>query len=179
MWNIWGKTVLHLTLLCFSFCQSIYFLLLDCSEKQCSFVAHVSKEVMWNHLKGTDANFCLSWQHLKATTMTGLINKETRCALPLSVSDITSCVRGYTLALTASMTYENIEDHAIEGERSIFKAVLKTSHPFFLYSDLICNYLPKYGCWEQFYWTVMYIEKKASLFVCLLFTLCFPLFLWL
>uniref|UniRef100_A0A3P9LZF8 von Willebrand factor A domain containing 5B1 n=1 Tax=Oryzias latipes TaxID=8090 RepID=A0A3P9LZF8_ORYLA len=47
--------------------------------------------------------------------MTGLINKETRCALPLSVSDITSCVRGYTLALTASMTYENIEDHAIEG----------------------------------------------------------------
>uniref|UniRef100_A0A3Q2ZPI6 von Willebrand factor A domain containing 5B1 n=1 Tax=Kryptolebias marmoratus TaxID=37003 RepID=A0A3Q2ZPI6_KRYMA len=47
--------------------------------------------------------------------MPGLINKETRCALPLSVSDITSCVRGYTLALTASMTYENIEDHAIEG----------------------------------------------------------------
>ncbi|XP_037539730.1 von Willebrand factor A domain-containing protein 5B1 [Nematolebias whitei] len=47
--------------------------------------------------------------------MPGLINKETRCALPLSVCDITSCVRGYTLALTASMTYENIEDHAIEG----------------------------------------------------------------
>ncbi|XP_039657425.1 von Willebrand factor A domain-containing protein 5B1 [Perca fluviatilis] len=47
--------------------------------------------------------------------MPGLINKENRTALPLSVSDITSCVRGYTLALTASMTYENIEDHAIEG----------------------------------------------------------------
>ncbi|XP_018541948.1 von Willebrand factor A domain-containing protein 5B1 [Lates calcarifer] len=47
--------------------------------------------------------------------MPGLINKENRSALPLSVSDITSCVRGYTLALTASMTYENIEDHAIEG----------------------------------------------------------------
>ncbi|XP_029911660.1 von Willebrand factor A domain-containing protein 5B1 [Myripristis murdjan] len=47
--------------------------------------------------------------------MPGLINKERRNALPLSVSDITSCVRGYTLALTASMTYENIEDHAIEG----------------------------------------------------------------
>ncbi|XP_013887062.1 von Willebrand factor A domain-containing protein 5B1 isoform X2 [Austrofundulus limnaeus] len=47
--------------------------------------------------------------------MPGLINKESRCALPLSVCDITSCVRGYTLALTASMTYENIEDHAIEG----------------------------------------------------------------
>ncbi|XP_041858789.1 von Willebrand factor A domain-containing protein 5B1 [Melanotaenia boesemani] len=47
--------------------------------------------------------------------MPGLINKENWCALPLSVSDITSCVRGYTLALTASMTYENIEDHAIEG----------------------------------------------------------------
>lgn len=48
--------------------------------------------------------------------MPGLINKENWMALPLSVSDITSCVRGYTLALTASMTYENIEDHAIEGE---------------------------------------------------------------
>lgn len=47
--------------------------------------------------------------------MPGLINKENRSALPLSVSDITSCVRGYTLALTASMTYENIEDHAIVG----------------------------------------------------------------
>ncbi|KAM8864024.1 von Willebrand factor A domain-containing protein 5B1 isoform 2-T2 [Spinachia spinachia] len=47
--------------------------------------------------------------------MPGLINKEKRSALPLSVSDITSCVRGYTLAMTASMTYENIEDHAIEG----------------------------------------------------------------
>ncbi|XP_070696142.1 von Willebrand factor A domain-containing protein 5B1 [Pempheris klunzingeri] len=47
--------------------------------------------------------------------MPGLISKENRSALPLSVSDITSCVRGYTLAMTASMTYENIEDHAIEG----------------------------------------------------------------
>ncbi|XP_029993756.1 von Willebrand factor A domain-containing protein 5B1 [Sphaeramia orbicularis] len=47
--------------------------------------------------------------------MPGLINKETRSALPLSVSDISSCVRGYTLAMTTSMTYENIEDHAIEG----------------------------------------------------------------
>ncbi|XP_029689047.1 von Willebrand factor A domain-containing protein 5B1 isoform X2 [Takifugu rubripes] len=47
--------------------------------------------------------------------MPGLMNKENRSALPLSVSDITSCVRGYTLAMTASLTYENIEDHAIEG----------------------------------------------------------------
>ncbi|XP_072304931.1 von Willebrand factor A domain-containing protein 5B1 [Eucyclogobius newberryi] len=47
--------------------------------------------------------------------MPGLINKESRSALPLSVSDITCCVRGYTLAMTASMSYENIEDHAIEG----------------------------------------------------------------
>nr|XP_055045072.1 von Willebrand factor A domain-containing protein 5B1-like [Misgurnus anguillicaudatus]XP_055045073.1 von Willebrand factor A domain-containing protein 5B1-like [Misgurnus anguillicaudatus] len=47
--------------------------------------------------------------------MPGLINKSKRSALPLSVSDITSCVRGYTLAMTASLTYENIEDHPIEG----------------------------------------------------------------
>ncbi|KAJ8390152.1 hypothetical protein AAFF_G00110260 [Aldrovandia affinis] len=47
--------------------------------------------------------------------MPGLINKGKRSALPLSVSEITSCVRGYTLAMTASMTYNNIEDHPIEG----------------------------------------------------------------
>ncbi|XP_064161735.1 von Willebrand factor A domain-containing protein 5B1-like isoform X1 [Anguilla rostrata] len=47
--------------------------------------------------------------------MPGLINKGKRTVLPLSVSDITSCVRGYTLAMTASMTYNNIEDHPIEG----------------------------------------------------------------
>ncbi|KAL4623768.1 von Willebrand factor A domain-containing protein 5B1 [Arapaima gigas] len=47
--------------------------------------------------------------------MLGLINKGKRNALPLSVSEITSCVRGYTLAMTASLTYNNIEDHPIEG----------------------------------------------------------------
>ncbi|KAJ8360616.1 hypothetical protein SKAU_G00171410 [Synaphobranchus kaupii] len=47
--------------------------------------------------------------------MPGLINKVKRSILPLSVSEITSCVRGYTLAMTASMTYNNIEDHPIEG----------------------------------------------------------------
>ncbi|KAJ8412009.1 hypothetical protein AAFF_G00142760 [Aldrovandia affinis] len=47
--------------------------------------------------------------------MPGLINKGKRSVLPLSVSEITSCVRGYTLAMTASMTYHNIEDHHIEG----------------------------------------------------------------
>ncbi len=59
--------------------------------------------------------------------MPGLINKENRSALPLSVSDITSCVRGYTLAMTASMTYENIEDHAIEGECTLQKSNLRPS----------------------------------------------------
>uniref|UniRef100_A0A8C9V8C5 von Willebrand factor A domain containing 5B1 n=1 Tax=Scleropages formosus TaxID=113540 RepID=A0A8C9V8C5_SCLFO len=47
--------------------------------------------------------------------MPGLINKGKRNALPLSISEITSCVRGYTLAMTASLTYNNIEDHPIEG----------------------------------------------------------------
>lgn len=56
------------------------------------------------------------WENTyQSATMPGLINKAKRSALPLSVSDITSCVRGYTLAMTASMTYENIEDHPIEG----------------------------------------------------------------
>ncbi|XP_028850711.1 von Willebrand factor A domain-containing protein 5B1-like [Denticeps clupeoides] len=47
--------------------------------------------------------------------MPGLINIGKGTALPLSVSEITSCVRGYTLAMTASLTYNNIEDHAVEG----------------------------------------------------------------
>ncbi|MGH0130602.1 UNVERIFIED_CONTAM: hypothetical protein FKN15_005493 [Acipenser sinensis] len=47
--------------------------------------------------------------------MPGLINKNKRSALPLSVSEITSCVRGYTLVTTASMTYNNTEDNHIEG----------------------------------------------------------------
>ncbi|XP_054650173.1 von Willebrand factor A domain-containing protein 5B1 isoform X2 [Dunckerocampus dactyliophorus] len=47
--------------------------------------------------------------------MPGLINKENCSPLLLSISDITTCVRGYTQAMTASMAYENIEDHAIEG----------------------------------------------------------------
>ncbi|KPP75063.1 hypothetical protein Z043_105722 [Scleropages formosus] len=51
----------------------------------------------------------------KRSTMPGLINKGKRNALPLSISEITSCVRGYTLAMTASLTYNNIEDHPIEG----------------------------------------------------------------
>lgn len=53
---------------------------------------------------------------LKSRSMPGLINKEKWKALPLSVSDISSCVRGYTLAMTASLTYDNMEDHPIEGE---------------------------------------------------------------
>ncbi|MBN3301352.1 VW5B1 protein, partial [Amia calva] len=47
--------------------------------------------------------------------MPGLINKGKRSALPLSISEVTCCVRGYTLAMTASMTYDNIEDNPIEG----------------------------------------------------------------
>ncbi|KAK1803443.1 hypothetical protein P4O66_020881 [Electrophorus voltai] len=52
---------------------------------------------------------------VSSVSMPGLINKAKRSALPLSASDITSCVRGYTLAMTASLTYENIEDHPVEG----------------------------------------------------------------
>lgn len=66
-------------------------------------------------------------QSPKTSAMPGLINKENWSALPLSDSDITSCVRGYTLALTASMTYENIEDHAIEGKCVLQRTNLFTS----------------------------------------------------
>lgn len=59
--------------------------------------------------------------------MPGLINKGKQSALPLSVSEIASCVRGYTLAMTASMTYNNIEDHPIEGKHPVF-LLLQNKH---------------------------------------------------
>uniref|UniRef100_A0A8C4TI88 von Willebrand factor A domain containing 5B1 n=1 Tax=Erpetoichthys calabaricus TaxID=27687 RepID=A0A8C4TI88_ERPCA len=47
--------------------------------------------------------------------MPGLINRSKKCPLPLSSSEISACVRGYTLAITASLSYDNMEDHPIEG----------------------------------------------------------------
>lgn len=64
----------------------------------------------------------------KKLTMPGLINKGSQNALPLSVCEITSCVRGYTLALTASMTYNNFEDNPIEGENLICYYKYKSYH---------------------------------------------------
>lgn len=67
----------------------------------------------------SETSLCMWENNCWSATMPGLINKAKRSALPLSVSDITSCVRGYTLAMTASMTYENIEDHPIEGKSDL------------------------------------------------------------
>uniref|UniRef100_G1R8W0 von Willebrand factor A domain containing 5B1 n=1 Tax=Nomascus leucogenys TaxID=61853 RepID=G1R8W0_NOMLE len=41
--------------------------------------------------------------------MPGLLNWITGAALPLTASDVTSCVSGYALGLTASLTYGNLE----------------------------------------------------------------------
>lgn len=79
------------------------------------------------------------------------MNKENRSALPLSVSDITSCVRGYTLAMTASLTYENIEDHAIEGEDRRERAPVKLSCLFAsCISDLLrCRQGSSFTLWRK------------------------------
>ncbi|XP_063001377.1 von Willebrand factor A domain-containing protein 5B1 [Elgaria multicarinata webbii] len=47
--------------------------------------------------------------------MPGLINRTTNAALPLTASEVTSCVSGYAFGMTASLTYGNSEDHPFEG----------------------------------------------------------------
>ncbi|KAJ7306552.1 hypothetical protein JRQ81_009915 [Phrynocephalus forsythii] len=47
--------------------------------------------------------------------MPGLLNRTTNTALPLASSEVTSCVSGYALGLTASLTYSNSESHPFEG----------------------------------------------------------------
>ncbi|XP_069731108.1 von Willebrand factor A domain-containing protein 5B1 [Phaenicophaeus curvirostris] len=47
--------------------------------------------------------------------MPGLINRMTRSPLPLSASEVTSCVSGYAFGMTALLTYRNPEAQAFEG----------------------------------------------------------------
>ncbi|KFQ95671.1 von Willebrand factor A domain-containing protein 5B1, partial [Nipponia nippon] len=48
--------------------------------------------------------------------MPGLINQTTRSPLPLSASEVTSCVSGYAFGMTALLTYRNPEAQAFEGK---------------------------------------------------------------
>uniref|UniRef100_A0A8D0DN48 von Willebrand factor A domain containing 5B1 n=1 Tax=Salvator merianae TaxID=96440 RepID=A0A8D0DN48_SALMN len=47
--------------------------------------------------------------------MPGLVNRTTNTALPLTASEVTSCVSGYAFGMTASLTYGNPEMHPFEG----------------------------------------------------------------
>ncbi|NXV78908.1 VW5B1 protein, partial [Atlantisia rogersi] len=47
--------------------------------------------------------------------MPGLINRVTLSPLPLSASEVTSCVSGYAFGMTALLTYRNPEAQAFEG----------------------------------------------------------------
>ncbi|XP_053136849.1 von Willebrand factor A domain-containing protein 5B1 isoform X2 [Hemicordylus capensis] len=47
--------------------------------------------------------------------MPGLINRTSNTALPLTASEVTSCVSGYAFGMTASLTYGNSENHPFEG----------------------------------------------------------------
>nr|XP_009940072.1 PREDICTED: von Willebrand factor A domain-containing protein 5B1 [Opisthocomus hoazin] len=47
--------------------------------------------------------------------MPGLINRTTRSPLPLTASEVTSCVSGYAFGMTALLTYRNPEAQAFEG----------------------------------------------------------------
>ncbi|NXM71279.1 VW5B1 protein, partial [Serilophus lunatus] len=48
--------------------------------------------------------------------MPGLINRETLSPLPLTASEVTSCVSGYALGMTALLTYHNPDPQALEGK---------------------------------------------------------------
>uniref|UniRef100_A0A8C0EWM1 von Willebrand factor A domain containing 5B1 n=1 Tax=Bubo bubo TaxID=30461 RepID=A0A8C0EWM1_BUBBB len=47
--------------------------------------------------------------------MPGLINRTTRSPLPLTASEVTSCVSGYAFGMTALLTYRNPEAQTFEG----------------------------------------------------------------
>ncbi|XP_067872846.1 von Willebrand factor A domain-containing protein 5B1 [Heterodontus francisci] len=47
--------------------------------------------------------------------MPGLINRHNNLNLPLCASEVTSCMIGYSLGMSASLTYTNMEDHPVEG----------------------------------------------------------------
>uniref|UniRef100_A0A8C8S8M8 von Willebrand factor A domain containing 5B1 n=1 Tax=Pelusios castaneus TaxID=367368 RepID=A0A8C8S8M8_9SAUR len=47
--------------------------------------------------------------------MPGLINRTSNSPLPLTASEVTSCVSGYAFGMTASLTYGNPENHPFEG----------------------------------------------------------------
>ncbi|NXG79334.1 VW5B1 protein, partial [Baryphthengus martii] len=48
--------------------------------------------------------------------MPGLINRMTHSPLPLTASEVTSCVSGYAFGMTALLTYSNPEAQAFEGK---------------------------------------------------------------
>ncbi|XP_029433912.1 von Willebrand factor A domain-containing protein 5B1 [Rhinatrema bivittatum] len=47
--------------------------------------------------------------------MPGLLNRSSGAPLPLTAAEISSCVSGYALGMTASLTYSNPEPQSIEG----------------------------------------------------------------
>ncbi|NXX14751.1 VW5B1 protein, partial [Podargus strigoides] len=59
--------------------------------------------------------------------MPGLINRTTRSPLPLTASEVTSCVSGYAFGMTALLTYRNPEAQAFEG-----KCLVLLKKPFWL-----------------------------------------------
>ncbi|NWS19855.1 VW5B1 protein, partial [Pachyramphus minor] len=51
--------------------------------------------------------------------MPGLINWATLSPLPLTASEVTSCVSGYAFGMTALLTYHNPSPQALEGKEVV------------------------------------------------------------
>ncbi|XP_072442021.1 von Willebrand factor A domain-containing protein 5B1 isoform X1 [Chiloscyllium punctatum] len=47
--------------------------------------------------------------------MPGLINRHNNLNLPLKASEVTSCMIGYSLGMSASLVYTNMDDHPVEA----------------------------------------------------------------
>lgn len=55
-------------------------------------------------------------EHLVVVKMPGLINQSSHCPLLLTASEVTSCVSGYALGMTASLTYRNLQAQPCKGK---------------------------------------------------------------
>ncbi|NXL96208.1 VW5B1 protein, partial [Alectura lathami] len=71
--------------------------------------------------------------------MPGLINWGSRCPLPLTASEVTSCVSGYAFGMTASLTYRNPQAQPCEGKGWLFVFPLDEGTTVVGFEAVICR----------------------------------------
>ncbi|XP_016277557.2 von Willebrand factor A domain-containing protein 5B1 isoform X2 [Monodelphis domestica] len=84
----------------------------SCSEDNSSSIGSSSIGCSTSSSIGCSTSSCSS---SRSRRMPGLLNSNTGEALPLTSSEITSCVQGYAFGLMASLTYGNMEVQPFQG----------------------------------------------------------------